>query len=105
MEFTGIQGQTLKWTQSFLQNGTQRVVINGVASKPKAVVLQYDHDKLTLWEDKWGINFHPDKCYHPHLHVQQPTQAPVHVPSQRPPSQHNRHFTNIPCICASFILY
>ena len=23
--------------------------------------LQHDLDNLTLWEDKWGMKFHPDK--------------------------------------------
>ncbi len=38
LEYVGVQGQTLKWIQSFLQGRTQRVVVDGVASEPSAVL-------------------------------------------------------------------
>ena len=38
LEYVGVQGQTLQWIQSFLHGRTQRVVVDGVASEPSAVL-------------------------------------------------------------------
>ena len=37
IQATGIQGQTLKWIEAFLENRTQKVVVNGAKSSPAEV--------------------------------------------------------------------
>ena len=37
LQATGIQGRTLKWIEAFLENRTQRVVVNGTKSSPAEV--------------------------------------------------------------------
>ena len=33
-----------------------------ITSDSDTVILQSDLDKLALWEAKWGMSFHPEKC-------------------------------------------
>ena len=48
--------------QNFLKSRTQNVAYLTIISNKDDLTLQKDLDKLELWENKWKMNFHPDKC-------------------------------------------
>ena len=85
----GVQGSTQKWIASFLNGRSQKVQLSGpilflvyINDLPECVqsstklfaddcvlyrtinsrLLQEDLNSLQMWEDRWMMSFHPDKC-------------------------------------------
>ena len=38
------------------------LIYRQICNREDEVKLQQDLDKLALWESRWGMKFHPDKC-------------------------------------------
>jgi hypothetical protein len=38
------------------------ILYRNIRSNEDTIVLQDDLNKLADWEQKWGMDFHPDKC-------------------------------------------
>ena len=36
--------------------------ISQLSTEKNQVILQNDLDKLSVWEDRWNMSFHPEKC-------------------------------------------
>jgi hypothetical protein len=41
---------------------TFRFLLKNIRSIKDTIILQDDLNKLADWEQKWGMDFHPDKC-------------------------------------------
>ena len=43
------------------------ILYHSISTHDDGKILQDDHDKLALWEDKWDMKLHTDKCEAIHI--------------------------------------